>query len=612
MATNNKRITVSDLDFDTIKANLKTFLQGQSEFSDYDFEGSGLSVLLDVLAYNTHYNGVYTNLAVNEVFLDSASKRASVVSLAKMLGYVPRSAKCARAVVNVTITSPTSSPSTVTLPANQAFNTSIDGVSYTFYNRSAVTTARNTAGNYTFSNLAIVEGTPLQYKYTVASGVRYIIPNANMDIDTLTVRVQENANSDFFQVYTRAQSLTDASSTTKVYFIKEIDDGLYEISFGDGVIGQQLDNGNVITLDYFVSGLEAANTAGNFTYGGTSLLGSGLSVTTVSRATGGASPEDINSIKYNAPRMYAAQNRAVTPDDYKAIILSQFPEAASVAVWGGEDNDPPIYGKTFICIKPRDASKLTNLQKEFVVNNILEQRNIVSITPEIIDPEYFNVKVTSYVYYNPRETTKTPTQIETIVKDAILNYNNTELEKFDGVLRFSKLSRIIDSADPAIINNTSRIMVRRQFAPVYNISSEYKLNLINPISQDGGKQGDVFASTGFFIPNSTRVHYLDDDANGNIRLYYIGPNFDKVIADPAIGTIEYEAGRVVVRNLTITALDDVIFEMQVKPESYDVVSALNQIVQIDPTLLIVEAIADQTANGDLRAGYNYDFQSIRS
>jgi hypothetical protein len=612
MATNNKRITVSDLDFDTIKANLKTFLQGQSEFSDYDFEGSGLSVLLDVLAYNTHYNGIYTNLAVNEVFLDSASKRASVVSLAKMLGYVPRSAKCATAVVNATITSPTSSPSTITLPANQAFNTSIDGVSYTFYNRSAVTTARNGSGNYTFSNLSIVEGTPLQYKYTVAAGVRYIIPNANMDIDTLTVRVQENANADLFEVYTRAESLTDATSTTKVYFIKEIDDGLYEISFGDGVIGQQLDNGNVITLDYFVSGLEDANSASNFTYGGTSLLGSGLSVTTVSRATGGASPEDINSIKFNAPRMYAAQNRAVTPDDYKAIILSQFPEAASVAVWGGEDNDPPVYGKTYICIKPRDASKLTNLQKEFVVNNILQQRNIVSITPEIIDPEYFNIKVTCFVYYNPRETTKTPTQIETIVKDAILNYNATELEKFDGVLRFSKLSRIIDSADPAITNNTSRIMVRRQFAPVYNISSEYKLNLINPISQDGGKQGDVFASTGFFVPNSTQVHYLDDDAVGNIRLYYVGPNFDKVIVDPSIGTIEYEAGRVVVRNLTITALDDVIFEMQVKPESYDVVSALNQIVQIDPTLLQVEAIADQTANGDLRAGYNYDFQSIRS
>ena len=612
MAINNKRITVSDLDFDAIKANLKTFLQGQSEFSDYDFEGSGLSVLLDVLAYNTHYNGIYTNLAVNEVFLDSASKRASVVSLAKMLGYVPRSAKCSSAVVTATITAPTSSPSTITLPANQAFNTSIDGETYTFYNRSAVTVARNTAGNYTFPNLQIVEGTPLQYKYTVAAGVRYIIPNANVDIDTLSVRVQENANADLFSVFTRADSITDVTSLSRVYFIKEIDDGLYEVSFGDGVIGEELDVGNVITFDYFVSDLDAANGATNFTYGGTSLLGSNLSVTAVSRSTGGASSEDINSIKFNAPRMYAAQNRAVTPDDYKAIILSQFAEAASVAVWGGENNDPPIYGKTFICIKPREANKLTNLQKEFIINNILEQRNIVSITPEIIDPEYFNIKVTSFVYYNPRETTKTPTQIETIVKDAILNYNQTELEKFDGVLRFSKLSRIIDSADPAIINNTSRIMVRRQFAPVFNISSEYKLNLINPISQDGGKQGDVFASTGFYIPNSTKVHYLDDDSVGNVRLYYIGPNFDRVIVDPSIGTIDYTGGRVVVRNLTITALDDAIFEMQVKPESYDVVSALNQIVQIDPTLLEVEAIADQTANGDLRAGYNYDFQSIRS
>jgi hypothetical protein len=612
MAINNKRITVSDLDFDSIKANLKTFLQGQSEFSDYDFEGSGLSVLLDVLAYNTHYNGVYTNLAVNEMFLDSASKRASVVSLAKMLGYVPRSAKCATAIVNATVTSPTSFPGTITLPANQAFNTSIDGVSYTFYNRSDVTVARDTSGNYTFTNLPIVEGTPLQYKYTVADGLRYIIPNANVDIDTLTVRIQENANSDLFEVYTRSEKITDVTSTTKVYFIKEIDDGLYEISFGNGILGTELAIGNVVTIDYFVSSLDAPNSAFNFTYGGSSLFGGGLSVTTTSRATGGASSEDINSIKFNAPRMYSAQNRAVTPDDYKAIILSQFPEAASVSVWGGEDNDPPIYGKTFICIKPTDANKLTTLQKQFITNNILEQRNIVSITPELVDPEYFNIKVTSFVYYNPRETTKTSSQIETIVKNAILNYNSTELEKFSGVLRFSKLSRIIDSSDPAITNNTTRIMVRREFTPVYNISSEYKLNLINPISQDGGKQGEVFLSTGFYVPNSTEVHYLDDDSNGNIRLYYVSSNFDKVVVDPSIGTIEYEAGRVVVRNLIITALDDAIFELQVKPESYDVVSALNQIVQIDPTLLNVQAIADQTANGDLRAGYNYDFQSIRS
>jgi hypothetical protein len=544
--------------------------------------------------------------------LDSASKRASVVSLAKMLGYMPRSAKCATAVINATITSPTSTPSTITLPANQAFNTAIDGVSYTFYNRSAVTVARNNGGNYTFANLNIVEGTPLQFKYTVAAGVRYIIPNANVDLETLTVRVQENANADLFEVYTMAESLTEVSEATKVYFIKEIDDGLYEITFGDGVLGTQLDNGNVITLDYFVSNLEAANTATNFNYGGVALLGSNLSVTTISRATGGASPEDINSIKFNAPRMYAAQNRAVTPDDYAVLITKYFPEADTISVWGGEDNNPPVYGKTFICVKPKEASKLTNLQKEFIRNNILNSRNIVSITPEIVDPEFFNIKVTAFVYYNPRNTTKTATQIETIVKDAILTYNSEELSGFDSVLRYSKLVGIIDDSDPAITNNITRIMIRHPHQVTYNIPAQYVLNLINPISQDGGKQGEVFISTGFFIPDSVDVHYLDDDGNGNIRLYYTNAAFEKVIVNPSIGSIDYEKGEVIVRSLTIRALDGPFFEWQVKPESYDVVSALNQIVQIDPENLTVTAIADNTINGDLQAGYNYTFQSIRS
>jgi hypothetical protein len=611
MANTNKRITVSDLDFDTIKTNLKTFLQGQSEFSDYDFEGSGLSVLLDILAYNTHYNGIYTNLAVNEVFLDSASKRSSVVSLAKMLGYVPRSAKCAEAVVNATITAPNSNPVTVTLPANQPFNTSINGESYTFYNKSAVTISRNISGNYIFPNLSIIEGTPLQFKYTAANGIRYIVPNPNVDLDTLTVRVQENANSDLFEVFTRAESLTDINELTKVYFIKEIDDGLYEIVFGQGIFGKQLNVGNVVTLDYYVSSLEAPNTSNVFSYGGVSLIGSNLSVATVERASGGSVVEDINSIKFNAPKIYAAQNRVVTPDDYRSIILSNFAPAQAVSVWGGEVNSPPIFGKTYICIKPKDAVKLTNLQKEDVYS-ILKPKNIVSIFPEIIDPEYLNVKVTSYVYYNPRETIKTASQIETIVKDAIMTYNDNELERFDSMLRFSKLTRIIDSADPSIINNTTRVIIKREFEPNYNVSAEYRLTLISPISEDGGNQGDVFSTTGFFIPNKTEVHYLDDDSLGNIRLYYLNSNFDKIIVNPTIGVIDYKAGTVIVNNLNITSLAGSVFEMQIKPESNDIVSALNQIVTIPADLLTVEAIADNSVNGDLQAGYNYKFQSIRS
>jgi hypothetical protein len=611
MANNNKRIQVSELDFDAIKSNLKTFLQGQTEFQDYDFEGSGLSVLLDVLAYNTHYNGIYTNLAVNECFLDSASKRASVVSLAKMLGYMPRSASCATATVTATVTSPTSSPSTVTIPAMQPFTTSIDNVSYTFYNRSAVTTAL-ASGAYTFTGLDLTEGTPLQYKYTMAPGVRFIIPNANADLNTLTVSVQQTSSSDVYEVYTRADTITEVTELSKVYFVKEIDDGLYEISFGNDNLGIALSNGNVVTLDYMVSSLEEPNSASSFTYGGVTLAGSSLSVTATAAASGGASSESIDEIKFNAPKYYAAQNRAVTPDDYKAIILKNFPEAQTISVWGGEDNNPPIYGKTYICIKPKEASKLTNLQKEFITNNILESRNIVSITPEIVDPEFFNIKVTSFVHYNPRATTKTAAQIETLVKESIMRYNDDDLERFDSVLRYSKLTKIIDETDPAIINNITRIMIRHPHDVKYNIASQYLLDLINPISQDGGKQGEVFASTGFYIPNSTELHFLDDDANGNIRLYYLNTNFEKVIVTPDMGTINYDTGSIVVRSLTIRAIDGAFFEWQVKPESYDVVSALNQIVQIDPTLLTVEAIADDTINGDMQAGYNYQFNSIRS
>ena len=611
MATNNRRIQVSELDFDNIKANLKTFLEGQTEFQDYDFEGSGLSILLDLLAYNTHYNGVYTNLAVNEMFLDSASKRASVVSLAKMLGYTPRSAKCASAVVNARITAPTSLPEVATLPANQPFSTKVDDITYTFYNQEAISVIKS-GGAYNFTNVTLVEGTPLQFKYTVSAGQRYVIPNADVDKDTISVQVQENSTSDIYDTYTISNNLTSVSEVTKVYFLKEIDDGLFEITFGDGVLGRALSNGNVVTVKYYVSSLDAPNGARTFTYHGASILGSSLSITTVAAATGGSTTEGIDSIKFNAPRLYAAQNRAVTPDDYKAIIYNEFADAATISVWGGENNNPPVYGKTYICVKPKDATKLTNQQKEYITNNILANRNVVSITPEIMDPEYFNVAVETFVHYNPRETSKTSAQIETIVKNAILDYNDTDLSTFESVLRFSKLSKIIDEADSAIVNNITRIKIHHPHTPKYNVSTQYLLDLINPISASATADNPAFQSTGFYVPNSTKIHYMDDDQKGNIRLYYLNAASEKVIVTPDIGTIDYAGGTAVIRNLTITSLEDPVFDWIIRPESYDVVSALNQIVQIDSSTLTVTAIADATANGDLGAGYNYTFNSIRS
>lgn len=607
----NKKINITELDFDQIKANLKEFLKGQSEFQDYDFEGSGLSVILDILAYNTHYNAMYDNLAVNELFLDSAIKRNSVVSLAKTLGYTPRSATCATATVNLQITAPNAGPSVVVIPAYSEFTANVDGKEYIFYNREPVS-ATGTTNVYNINNVPITQGYNLSYKYTVAINQRYIIPNQNVDLSTLRVRVQENSTSSEFNTFTQATSLVDADATTRVYWVKEIDDGLYELTFGDNVIGQGLSNGNVVNIDYMVSALDGANGARVFYYAGVPPFpGANVQAFTVSPATGGAPAEDIDSIKFNAPRMYAAQNRAVTADDYRTIIYNQFSEAKSVTVWGGEDNNPPVYGKTFICVRPRSANKLTNQQKTDIVNTILSSKNVVSVIPEILDPEYLNVALDCTVYYNPRETTRSPGEIEQLVRETIFKYDDDDLQRFDGIFRHSKLSRLIDATEKSIVNNNTTVLIRRKIAPRYNVSAQYILNIINPIYTTGLAQNVIY-TTGFFIFGSDVVHYLDDDGVGNMRLYYVGPSAEKIIVNPSIGTVDYAAGIINIKNLHITAIADIDFEISIKPSSYDVVSAYTQIAEIARDHLTIRAIPDETASGDLRAGRNYQFTSSRS
>jgi hypothetical protein len=607
---NNSRISVSELDFDKIKNNLKEFLRGQEEWKDYDFEGAGLSVLLDVLAYNTHYNNLYTNLAVNESFLDSASKRSSVVSLAKMLGYVPRSATCARAVVDVRIVSPTSYPTVSTLPANQPFETTINGGQYTFYNLGSYTTGNGPNG-YVFSNVELVEGTPLQFKYTVSNGQKYIIPNANVDISTIRVMVQDSVNSANFETYTYAENIVNGlSSTTRAYFLKEIESGLYELTFGDDILGKALQNGNIVIIDYMVSGLNGCNGARLFNYSGSSLLGGSVSCSTKTIAVGGGTSEDIDSIKFNAPRAYSAQNRAVTPEDYKALILSNFEQAASVTVWGGENNYPAIYGKVYICVRPKDATKLTNLEKNRILNTILASKNMVSVTPEIIDPEYINISLNVSVYYNAAQTTKSESDIKTIVTNTIFDYDDMDLRRFDGVFRHSKLSRLIDTADPSIVSNTMTVLLRRRMIVKYNVSAQYILNVINPLYNSGIAEGAIY-STGLFIKGSNLIHYLDDDGQGYIRLYTLDSNYQKNIVNPTIGTVDYNRGYIEINGLNITDLADVDFEISMKPQANDVVSALHQIAEIARDHLTINIINDKSAQGDLAAGFNYTFTPIR-
>lgn len=607
----NKKINVTELDFDNIKSNLKNFLKGQDQFQDYDFEGSAMSVLLDVLAYNTHYNALYNNMAINEMFLDSARKRNSIVSLAKMLGYTPRSASCAKAIVTVTVSGGSNAPSTITLPAYSEFTTNVDGKQYTFYNTGSVTTNRSNNA-YTFTDLEITEGRPLNFKYVASAGSRYIIPNSNVDITTLKVRIQENSTSSMYETWSNTDSIVNATSVSKAFWVKEIDDGLYEITFGDGNIGRALDVGNVIHLDYFVSSLDAANGARSFSYnGGTILAGAQVSVTTTGIATNGSDKEANDSIRFNAPKFYAAQNRAVTPDDYKALIYANVPEAKSVSVWGGEDNNPPVYGKTFICIKPKDATKLTSVQKAAITSSILSNRNVVSVIPEIVDPEYINIALNIAVYYNEQDTTRTAAEIATLVRQTVISYNDSDLQTFDGVFRFSKLSKLIDETDPAIVNNITTVLLRRKMTPRYNVSAQYLLNMINPIYYSGVAE-ESFSSTGFYIAGSDQVHYLDDDGVRYVRLFRLGTNATKIIVNDQIGTIDYTKGIIDIKNLHITALADVDFELSIAPQSNDVVSALTQVAEIATDHLKITAIADKTASGDLRGGYNYQFTSSRS
>jgi hypothetical protein len=611
MAQKNNKINVTELDFDNIKNNLKEFLKGQSEFSDYDFEGSGLSVLLDILAYNTHYNALYNNLAVNELFLDSAVKRNSVVSLAKMLGYTPKSAKCATATVNINITSSSVGPNTVSIPAYTIFSSVANGSTLTFYNRE-ILNVTGSASSYNIQNVILYEGTYLTNKYTVADGTRFIIPNVNVDLDTLKVRVQQNSTSSEFNTFTLASSLMDVNQTTRAYWIKEIDNGLYELVFGDDILSAGLSNGNIVNIEYMVSNLDIANGARSFTYSGTPpYSGATTSVSVVSPASGGGASEGVESIKFNAPKYYSAQNRAVTVDDYKTLIYNNFADAKSVAVWGGEDNNPPIYGKTFICVKPKSSTKLTVQQKSIIITEILGPKNVVSVSPEILDPEYLNISLDISVYYNPRETIKSASDIQNLVINTIYSYDDVDLQKFDSVFRHSKLSRLIDMCDNSIVNSNMKVLIRRKISPRYNVSAQYIIDIINPIYTTGLAQNNIY-SNGFYIYGSDLVNYLDDDGSGNIRLYYLGTSAEKIILDPSIGTVDYAGGILNIKNLHITGIVDADFEISIRPSSYDVVSAYSQIAEIARDHLTVTAIADETINGDTRAGKNYTFTTSRS
>ena len=612
----NKKINVAELDFDAIKSNLKQFLRGQAEFADYDFEGAGLSVILDLLAYNTHYNALYTNLAVNESFLDSASKRSSVVSRAKEIGYLPYSAVAPSATVNIVVSSTSSTPATLTIPAKSPFQTTVDSVQYTFYNMDAVI-ATLSGSTYTFTDVELKEGTPLTFKYTMGDGVRFIIPNADVDTTTIKVRVQENASSSTSVFFENRENIINVAGDTRTYWIKEIEDQLYEIEFGNGVIGKALANGNVVTIDYVATNKELANGARNFTYNGATLLGGTVVVSTTTPAYGGRDVESIESIRYNAPRSYSAQNRAVTVEDYKTLVYRAFPEARSINVWGGEDNIPKQFGKVFIAIQPYTTDLLTNTQKDFIKTQILKAKNVVSITPEIVDPQYINIQLSSTVYYNSKATTRTSAELKSLVVDTIKNYNTDVLNSFSGVFRHSNLSSQIDSTEDSIVSNITTLTLYKPVEVQYNILSTYTIDIGNPIYGSGVPEQSV-SSTGFYIQGNDNIMYIEDlptdKTTGRLRMYYYDNNIKTY--HMTFGSVDYTNGIITMTNLQITSIIETEqlsgFQLIIKPQSNDVVSVRNQLVLIDEDLISVNMILDATSVGDPGAGSNYIFTSSRN
>lgn len=613
--TENKKISVAELDFDAIKSNLKTYLEGQATFADYDFEGAGLSVLLDTLAYNTHYNALYTNLAVNESFLDSASKRSSIVSRAKEIGYVPYSATGATARINITVTGTSSTPASLTIPANTPFSTTIDGKSYNFYNIDAAIAVLS-GSTYTFTNVDVKEGSPLTFRYTVADGAKYILPNLDVDLSTLKVRVQENSSSSVFETYNNQENILEIDSTTPVYFVKEIEGQLYELEFGNGTIGKALANGNVVTLTYMTTNKADANGARVFSYQGPTLLSGNVAVTTVIAATNGSDIEEIDSIKYNAPRSYTSQNRAVTVDDYKSLLFKSYPEAESINIWGGEDNVPAQYGKVFISIKPKTTTYLTNAQKSLIVNEILKTKNVVSITPEVVNPEYINLSLNVTAYYNPRITTRSINDMKALIVQTIEDYNDNHLNSFDGIFRYSNLTSLIDETEESIVSHIMTIKLHREIEVAYNTNQTYTINLGNPIYASGVPEESI-TSSGFFIPGNVNVMYLEDNptnkTTGTIRMYYFVNDIKTYVR--TFGSVEYASGTIILNELEISGIDSTtsgIFELFIKPQSNDVVSVRNQLVFIPDDQINVSVIVDQVATGDQAGGSNYVFTSSRN
>ena len=607
MASN--KFVVSDLDFDAIKSNLRAFLQDQTEFSDYNFEGSGFAVLLDTLAYNTHYLGFNANMLANEIYLDSADIRKNIVSLAKMLGYTPSSPRAPIANVDILLNNATGA--SVTMNKGTTFTSTVDGIAYEFVTNQDVTITP-ADGVYRFSNVSLYEGTLVTYRYTVDStdvDQKFIIPSVNADTSTLKVSVQNSAGDTTISTYTLASGLKSLTDTSKAYFLQETDTGKFEVYFGDGVIGQNLSDGNIVILEYVVTNKTEANGASTFTLSGSIGGFTNVSVSTNSSAQGGAESESKESIRFNAPLQYTSQDRAVTTTDYETIVRSIYPNALSISAWGGEDDETPVYGVVKIAIKAASGSTLTDATKQNIVTS-LKPYNVASVRPEIVDPETTSILLTVNAKYDKKSTTKTADTLKSEIISAITNYNTNTLQKFDAVFRYSKLTGLIDDVDTSILSNITTVDMRKSFIPTLSSSTRYDVYFRNAIYNPHTGHEPVLSSTGFTVAGNSNEMFLDDDGLGNVRRYYLSSGI-RTYANNTQGTIDYSTGQITINSLNVSSISNIrgasssVIELTVTPNSNDVVPVRNQIIEIDVANSNITVEEDTFVGGSAEAGVGY-------
>jgi hypothetical protein len=578
---NHAHKDVSNLDYEGIKSNLISFLRAQPEFKDFDYNGSAISSLMSLLSYVTHINAINANIGLNETFLETAKFRGSVAGHARTLGYIPRSAKSAMAVVDVNV--PNSRGKNVILKRGHTFAASTQRRSFNF----VTTEDYSSNGTGVISNVRLYQGSfhYIEYIFDVNSNEKLVIPNPNIDTTHLRVTVlRSDKERNHGTIYHQAKVITSIKNNSNVYFLYENPDGLYEITFGDNILGNRPENGNIIHIEYLVTNLKDANGADKFNAGSNIDGYDKFIVITRQPARGGDEKESIDSIKRNAPLTFAAQNRVVIPADYEAVIRENFSNVHSVSVWGGEDNDPPIYGKVFVSISPKTGLILSSEEKENIQNDILKSRKIMTIEVDLVDPEILYVIPEVHFSYDSSITTLSKVELESIVHNRIHEWNKNHLNRFNAIFRHSKFLQYIDQSNSAILNSRCKIHLLKTFVPRLNVSFDYTINFSNTIFQIQNNDKVVIKKSTLFTYNGQINCKLKDlffDETDNTRIVSIvKDDNDESIVVHNVGKIYKD--KIILRKFAPNAIIGGSIGIYIDPISTDVYTSKNNILLLSP------------------------------